>query len=97
MGGMYAKNVESSIEADWKRINSTIDTSGVDGIYNTEDDLSKEEFVSETAGSFRLIVVIGSAVTVYLLAGIFSSAFIATRSDEVTTAYRLAARSTQHT
>jgi hypothetical protein len=82
-GGVYARQIESSIDEDWETINNTIDTSGKDGIYNTADDLQPAEVVSTVTGSFRMIVVIGSAVTVYLLAGIFTAAYVATRPSDV--------------
>jgi hypothetical protein len=82
-GGVYARQIESSIDEDWKTINATIDTSGEDGIYNTADDLTSAEVVSTVTGSFRMIVVVGTAVTVYLLAGIFTSAYVATRPSDV--------------
>ena len=82
-GGVYAAQIETTIDEDWGMINKTIDTSGADGAYGTADDLTAEEFVAKVTGSFRLVLVIGTAVSVYLLTGILTSAYVATRPTDV--------------
>lgn len=82
-GGAYARQIESSIDEDWEMINRTIDTSGKDGVYNTADDMTAVQVVSTVTGAFRMIVVIGTAVGIYLLAGIFTSVYVATQPADV--------------
>eukprot|EP01043_Picozoa_sp_COSAG02_P014375 COSAG02_NODE_591_length_19862_cov_8.047918_24_plen_696_part_00 len=77
--GLYVSSIESSLtDQHWKEINATMYQGGQQELIMT-----REEFIETAKSGFRFLAMMGITSSFYLLVGVVSSAFVATRSDAV--------------